>query len=39
VAGAVAFPTLGVLVLELLAVAWIRRRARTSYNPDTRSTS
>jgi DMSO reductase family type II enzyme heme b subunit len=28
VAGAVAFPALGVLALELLAVAWIRRRAR-----------
>ena len=39
VAGAVAFPVLGVLALELLAVAWMRRRARTSYNPDTRSTS
>jgi mono/diheme cytochrome c family protein len=38
VAGAVAAPALGVLALELLAVAWIRRRARTSYNPGTRST-
>ena len=28
VAAAVAFPALGVLTLELLAVAWIRRRAR-----------
>jgi hypothetical protein len=38
VAGAMAAPALGVLALELLAVAWIRRRARPSYNPDTRTT-
>ncbi len=30
VAGAIAFPALGVLAVELLAVAWIRRRARTT---------